>query len=289
MNFQTSALILTWVALLLLALVVSGLVRQLHQLTSGALRAPGLVGLAPGAAAPDLDRVLAGHTGPALLLFLSVDCRTCAAILADLPAYLHRLATAGVGIRALYAGPAPAAVPVEVLADAAGLFDRYDAVATPFAVLVDATGRVERSQPLGSTSALAALVDQVAGPTAVRLTTAAAGGAPGQAEPAAAVSAGQPAAVSAGQPAAVSAGQPAAVSAGQPAGGAALAAGGAPGQPEPAATEPAATEPAATVPAGVRQVAGAAAVRPTGEAATAAGGAPGRAEPAAAVSAGVER
>jgi hypothetical protein len=167
MTFQTSALILTWVALLLLALVVSGLVRQLHQLTSGALRNPALVGLPAGAAAPDLDRVLPGRTGPALLLFLSTDCRTCTAILADLPTYLHRLSTAGVGIRALYAGAAPAAVPVPAVADAAVLFERYDAVATPFAVLVDAAGRIQRSLPLGSVTALDALVDEVAGPATV--------------------------------------------------------------------------------------------------------------------------
>jgi hypothetical protein len=167
MTFQTSALILTWVALLLLALVVSGLVRQLHQLTGGALRNPNLVGLPAGAAAPDLDRVLPGRTGPALLLFLSTDCRTCTAIVAELPAHLHRLATAGVGIRALYAGTAPAAVPVPAVADAAGLFERYDAVATPFAVLVDAAGRVERSQPLGSVAALGAMIDEIAGPAAL--------------------------------------------------------------------------------------------------------------------------
>lgn len=35
MDFVTSALLLSWVAIALLALVVSGLVRQVHQLSRG--------------------------------------------------------------------------------------------------------------------------------------------------------------------------------------------------------------------------------------------------------------
>jgi hypothetical protein len=158
MSFQTSALILSWVAIALLALVVSGLVRQVHTLSAGPARPAEPVGLAPGAAAPGLDLLAAGASGPVLLLFLSADCRTCTGVLAE--AARH---TGAVTLRALYAGPAPATdLPVSVHGGQAALFERYDAIATPFAVLVDPSGRVVRSEPVGSPAALRTLLDRVA-------------------------------------------------------------------------------------------------------------------------------
>jgi len=44
-SFETSALVVTWVALLLLAFVVAGLVRQVHALSSGAGARPARTGL----------------------------------------------------------------------------------------------------------------------------------------------------------------------------------------------------------------------------------------------------
>jgi hypothetical protein len=159
MSFQTSALILSWVAILLLALVVSGLIRQVHALSSGVVRPVESVGLRPGAAAPGLSLLGVGAAGPVLLLFLSADCRTCAAVLDE----AVRHAGHGVPLRVLYAGPIPAAsagLPVPVHGEAAELFERYDAIATPFAVLVDRSGRVDRSEPVGSAAALRALLDR---------------------------------------------------------------------------------------------------------------------------------
>jgi hypothetical protein len=47
---------------------------------------------------------------------------------------------------------------VPVSADRAELFERYDAIATPFAVVIGADRRVLRSEPLGSTAALHSLL-----------------------------------------------------------------------------------------------------------------------------------
>ena len=161
MSFQTSALILSWVAILLLALVVSGLVRQVHALSAGLVRPAGpaeSVGLAPGAAAPGLDLLAPGAAGPVLLLFLSADCRTCEGVLAEAARHAGE-----VTLRALYAGPAPATdLPVSAHGGQAALFERYDAIATPFAVLVDPSGHVVRSEPVGSPAALRTLLDRVA-------------------------------------------------------------------------------------------------------------------------------
>ena len=168
MDFTTSALLLSWVAIALLALVVSGLVRQVHQLSRGGLaRAPGRLGVTPGSAAPHADDLLADDVlaegRDTLLLFLSAECRTCAEVLAE-AARLDATATA---VRAVYAGQAPTTAPdgtgtdggaVPVTEGRPDLFTAYDAIATPFAVLVGPTGRVVRSEPPGSAAALRALL-----------------------------------------------------------------------------------------------------------------------------------
>lgn len=173
MSFQTSALILSWVAILLLALVVSGLVRQVHALSTGLVRPSESVGLRPGAPAPGLDLLAPSRAGPVLLLFLSPDCRTCTAVLDEA---IGRAGRDALTIRVLYAGPVPAAtaeppaeLPIALHGGAAELFERYDAIATPFAVLVDPDGRVIRSEPVGSPAALRTLLDRVAGEPANQL------------------------------------------------------------------------------------------------------------------------
>ncbi|MQY08141.1 hypothetical protein [Actinomadura macrotermitis] len=149
MSFQTSALLLSWVAILLLALVVAGLVRQVHALAQGAPRQAEL-GPPPGSAAPAFDRL-----GPGLLLFLDRDCGVCGEVL-DAAGDLGR------PLRAIFSGPAPTGLPpgVTVLAgEGEGLFTEYKVPATPFAVVVDEGGRIRASEPVGSTDALRGLLE----------------------------------------------------------------------------------------------------------------------------------
>jgi hypothetical protein len=162
-TFQTSALILSWAAILLLALVVSGLIRQVHALAAG----PRRVGPRPGTPAPGLAG-LAPPGRPRLLLFLSPDCRTCAEALAE-------AAGAGRPVLALYPGTGPAEVAggaVTVHTGQVALFDRYDVVATPYAVVVDEAGRVAAAEPVGSRAALRDLLAR----TAASMVTSTAGG-----------------------------------------------------------------------------------------------------------------
>jgi len=158
MSFQTSALIVTWVALLLLALVVSGLVRQVHALSSGGARGADRRGLRPGSPAPNAD--VLGLRPPAVLLFLSEDCHMCDSVLDE----AGRLDGNGPQAHALYAGrvpPSSDAQPIDVHGWQAELFERYDAIVTPFAVVVGRDGRVVRSEPLGSPKALRGLLSRV--------------------------------------------------------------------------------------------------------------------------------
>ncbi|AXK35757.1 hypothetical protein DVA86_27115 [Streptomyces armeniacus] len=174
MDFVTSALLASWVAIALLAFVVAGLVRQVHQLsragtgTRGA--PPRRAGIEPGRPAPAIGEILGPDGGSdrdpgnrdALLLFLSDTCQTCEDVLSAASDWIRREGgDQGPAIRAVYAEPSVAVTDsrVPILAGRLDLFDVYDAIATPYAVLVDATGRVARSEPVGSASALLELLN----------------------------------------------------------------------------------------------------------------------------------
>ncbi|MFJ4466939.1 hypothetical protein ACIP2X_05375 [Streptomyces sp. NPDC089424] len=167
MDFTTSAVIVSWAAIALLALVVSGLVRQVHQLSRAQPHLPGRTGLAPGAAAPGLtapglDGLLRTDRA-SLLLFLDADCGTCGEVLAEARAWAVHQGDAAPQVLGLYAGPVPrdAGSAVTVLGDRPELFTAYDIPATPYAVAVDAAGRVTRAEPLGSATALLRLLDDI--------------------------------------------------------------------------------------------------------------------------------
>lgn len=188
MDFTTSAVIASWAAIALLALVVSGLIRQVHQLSRTQPHRPGRVGIAPGAPAPglnaaDLDggglhaaRLDASGLEPAaldslltpgrtaLLLFLDADCRTCGQVLDEAGAWTIRQDDATAPqVLGLYAGAGPqadeGAVPLRD--HRPELFTAYDIPATPYAVVIDPQGRIARSEPLGSPTALLRLLDDI--------------------------------------------------------------------------------------------------------------------------------
>jgi len=157
MSFQTSALIVTWVALLLLAFVVAGLVRQVHALSSGAgSSAAGARPVRGGLRAGDKANLVGLDVdAPAVLLFLTATCHTCVEALAE------AVAVAGNRpVLALYEGQAPAPpTGVTAFGDKGHLFAEYGALATPFAVVVGADGRITAAAPVGSRTAVRELID----------------------------------------------------------------------------------------------------------------------------------
>jgi hypothetical protein len=162
MSFQTSALILSWIAILLLALMVSGLVRQVHALSTSNVGRSGPVGLRPGSPAPRFRDLAPPSPATLVLLFLDHGCATCDQLLDEVAEEAQRTHAV---LRVLYRDTVPAQateLPVTVLGEQADLFDRYDAIATPFAAVIDETGRIQRSEPLGSRMALRRLLDQIA-------------------------------------------------------------------------------------------------------------------------------
>jgi hypothetical protein len=159
MSFETTALLVTWAALVLLALVVAGLVRQVHQLTQGPrTREPGL---RAGTAAPALDLLGAEQGRPTLLLFLSEDCPACQDVFEEALGISGGLAT-----RAVFAQQAIGADPppdLRILSGQEELFTAYQVPATPYGVIVGADGRVRTAEPVGSVRSLRALVTEAGG------------------------------------------------------------------------------------------------------------------------------
>lgn len=156
MDFVTSALILSWIAIFLLALVVSGLIRQVHQLSKGSRRVD-RVGVSTGTTAPDARRLLGDSGG--MLLFLSPTCGVCSDVLDEAAQWINDAGADPAQIQAVYAD-APKEHPVIAVAGGrSDLFDRYDVVVTPYAVVIDDTATVTRSEPVGSRNALRQLLN----------------------------------------------------------------------------------------------------------------------------------
>ncbi|HEX2315077.1 MAG TPA: hypothetical protein VHJ17_15145, partial [Thermomonospora sp.] len=153
MGFETTVLLLTWVAILLLAFVVAGMVRRVHFLSSGVRAAE--LGPVPGSVAPEFTRLAPGAEATTLLLFLDAECGACPEVLAEV-----RTLTAEPGralpVVALFAAETPDGTHdgVRVFADEAETFEEYQIPVVPFAVLVDPAGRVRAARPVGSPGAL---------------------------------------------------------------------------------------------------------------------------------------
>ena len=159
MDFQSTALLLAWVAIAVLALAVSGLLRQIRMMK---LR-PTQLSLAPSQALPDgpVDlgqSLMNGHGTKSVLLFVTPGCKSCEARLSDLES-----------IAADEADLAFAAVFPE---DANGLggtslrtvehqqeaFSKLRVRMTPFGVVLSEQGLVTHAVPVGSSEALRRLV-----------------------------------------------------------------------------------------------------------------------------------
>jgi hypothetical protein len=159
MSFETTALLLTWVALVLLALVVAGLVRQVHHLAQGPRTRD--LGLAAGAPAPAPDTVGAEPGRPTLLLFLSEDCPVCHDVFEEALVQTGGPATTAIFAQEAIAGDPP--VNLRVLAGQEELFTAYKVPATPYGVIVGADGRVRTAEPVGSVRGLHRLLLEAGG------------------------------------------------------------------------------------------------------------------------------
>lgn len=142
MSLELVAVLLSWVAIVLLGLALAGILRQLHELRAQLARPTPGVGPAPGQPLPG---ALADVTG--LLLFASRTCGACTTVLPE----AERIADERPGwhLEVLYQDH-----PAQRHA-----FEALDIPVTPFAVIAD-RGRVTAAAPTGSPAALRALISR---------------------------------------------------------------------------------------------------------------------------------
>jgi hypothetical protein len=154
LSFEATALLLAWVAIVLLAFAMSGLLRQVHALTTGAAQTRPQVGPAVGSQAPAVLLDGNGSSRPSALLFVDGHCETCGEILPE----IERIARAEGTPRLALLFPDTAQTvrggAVKVFQHQAALFDRFRIPATPFGVMVGTDGTVIAAEPIGSTTSL---------------------------------------------------------------------------------------------------------------------------------------
>jgi hypothetical protein len=156
-SFVTSAFIVTWVALLLLALALAGVVRQLRHLSGPD------AGVRRSAAAlprPNI-RLPSIATGvPLVLLLVDRSCRVCADRLEDLQRWskVHDDAIAFAVASRDTLAHADDGVTVTVHEHADGIFDTVEPRMLPFGVVFDPDGQAIAGGAVGSAQRLAQLI-----------------------------------------------------------------------------------------------------------------------------------
>lgn len=151
MSVEVSAIILAWVAILILTLAVAGLISQVRALAARS-RGGAPLGLAEGVHLGTPVGVLVPR--PALVLALKADCGTCAARVNDTLAFasdreLDHLVW-GVVVGDSEVADADYYEPLRLIAQESGLSSLLPTRILPYAVLVDGSGRIRWGSPVGS-------------------------------------------------------------------------------------------------------------------------------------------
>jgi hypothetical protein len=162
MSFTMSALLITWLAIALLAFAMSGLVRQVHALASSQQAVPFRTGPPIGAIVPDLNGTLrASHpTKPTMLLFSEATCSTCAELLPEL-ARLAREHSEAIQFGVVFRerGTVVDDPIVAAFEHQSELFERLGISAVPYAIVTSPSGVVQDAQLTGSVTLLRQLVN----------------------------------------------------------------------------------------------------------------------------------
>jgi hypothetical protein len=151
---MATALVLAWVAIILLALSVAGLMRQVHLLLTERAAEGAASPAYPGVPTLPAELMAAGER---IVLFASTTCVACTEVM---PVLLD--ACRG-GDRSCLVVTSSARHPdwpdgLTYRENAADLFEHFGIVATPHALRIVAT-TVVASAPVGSVAALRALID----------------------------------------------------------------------------------------------------------------------------------
>lgn len=156
MSATTTALVLAWGVILLLAFALAGLLRQVSALTAvvGSGQGPGLSERSNlvGAVAPPTLAGLRGENKSAAHAFVFSDraCLGCKALLAGINAGHEIDRSRTTFIYPSEAGSGSAQLETRVIEKRQDLFSQLGVEVTPHAIVVDAEGTVLVDQPVGS-------------------------------------------------------------------------------------------------------------------------------------------
>lgn len=159
MSFLTAVLTLAWLAIIVLAFALAGVLRQLHDIREAMRHGRGLPPRYGSAAIPALRSTSSANR--TVLLVVDDACATCrlifpeyAAQARDIPDREFRVLTYSAGSRSWLDG---AGVRVDVDPDS---FQQLDLPWRPALVLIDSDGSVLDARPVGSVQSLQRTMDE---------------------------------------------------------------------------------------------------------------------------------
>ncbi|MDQ3381116.1 MAG: hypothetical protein M3546_12505 [Actinomycetota bacterium] len=159
MSFELTAVLFAWLAIGLLGLALSGLLRQMHELRTSLM--PRAVSIGPGQeegpppVVPELAPTKADVT---IALFSDPDCASCSRLLPLFESLAAASNRAEFAILLAGAGSGVDGDHVRLMQGQAELFEKLRIPVTPFAVAVDASGVVSGGSPVGSEPLLESFV-----------------------------------------------------------------------------------------------------------------------------------
>lgn len=157
MDFQSTALLLAWVAIVILSFAVAGLLRQLQLLASADVEAQPARRMGPEIGQSMSEENVPGGPGRRLVLFVDDSCVSCRGLITDLSATAVPIQPP---VSLVFPGGridgSPEALPT--YEHQTTLFDRLHVPVTPFAVVIDEHERVEAAEPVGSANRLRRLL-----------------------------------------------------------------------------------------------------------------------------------
>lgn len=160
MTFEMTALILSWGAILLMGLALSGIVRQVRYLTSIATPGAGPYAHLLGKPAPSVTRSTT-EAKPQVLLFVNAECEVCEERLKELDQIAQ--SSPNVAFGALFAGPLNGfrSRHLKMHPEQDLLFEAMKIPITPFGIATRTDGVISFASPIGSADALKQLVARV--------------------------------------------------------------------------------------------------------------------------------
>lgn len=158
MSVETSALVLAWIAILVLAFAMAGLLRRIELMREDLVVPGHRVGLPPGTDARGLLPIELDQHLPTLLLFADATCDSCETVLPELSRFAERVdGDAAVLIVSRPPGLRTDCSAVKTVVDDAP-FDDFRITLVPAAAGIGRGGSLITTEPVGSVDRIRAFL-----------------------------------------------------------------------------------------------------------------------------------